>query len=77
VSRRRSLFHAYGTVVEAAFKQVVAKRGGRVVALERYPLDKAQMQGPVRNVAQAAAQLVRHASGTGEQRQSRFRGLRQ
>ena len=47
--------NAYGTVVEAAFKQVVAKRGGRVIALERYPLDKAQMQGPVRNVAQAAA----------------------
>jgi branched-chain amino acid transport system substrate-binding protein len=47
--------NAYGTVVEAAFKQVVARRGGRVVALERYPLDKAQMQGPIRNVAQAAA----------------------
>jgi ABC-type branched-subunit amino acid transport system substrate-binding protein len=47
--------NAYGTVVEAAFKQVVARRGGRVVALERYPLDKVQMQGPVRNVAQAAA----------------------
>src|SRR5712671_6728720 len=46
--------NAYGTVVEAAFKQVVARRGGRVVALERYPLDKAQMQGSVRNVAQAA-----------------------
>jgi len=48
--------NAYGSVVEAAFKQVVARRGGRVVALERYPLDKVQMQGPVRNVAQAAAQ---------------------
>jgi branched-chain amino acid transport system substrate-binding protein len=48
--------NAYGTVVEAAFKQAVARRGGRVAALERYPLDKAQMQGPVRNVAQAAAQ---------------------
>ena len=47
--------NAYGTVVEAAFKQVVARRGGRVVALERYPLDKAQMQAPVRNVAQSAA----------------------
>src|SRR4051795_10323381 len=46
--------NAYGTVVEAAFKQVVARRGGRVVALERYPLDKAQMPAPVRNVAQAA-----------------------
>src|SRR6202011_3325919 len=47
--------NAYGTVVEAAFKQGVARRGGRVVALERYPLDKAQMQAPVRNVAQSAA----------------------
>jgi ABC-type branched-subunit amino acid transport system substrate-binding protein len=47
--------NAYGTVVEAAFKQAVPRRGGHIVALERYPLDKAQMQGPVRNVAQAAA----------------------
>ncbi len=47
--------NAYGTVVEAAFKQAVARRGGRVIALERYPLDKAQMQAPVRNVAQAAS----------------------
>jgi branched-chain amino acid transport system substrate-binding protein len=46
--------NAYGTVVEAAFKQTVARRGGRVVALERYPTDKAQIQTPVRNVAQAA-----------------------
>jgi ABC-type branched-subunit amino acid transport system substrate-binding protein len=46
--------NAYGTVVEAAFKQQVSRRGGRVLALERYPLDKGQMQGPVRNVANAA-----------------------
>jgi branched-chain amino acid transport system substrate-binding protein len=45
--------NAYGTVVEAAFKQTVARRGGRVVALERYPLDRAAMQGAVRNVAAA------------------------
>jgi branched-chain amino acid transport system substrate-binding protein len=45
----------YGTVVEAAFKQAVARRGGRVVALERYPHDKAAMVGPVRNIAQSAA----------------------
>ena len=45
----------YGTVVEAAFKQDVARRGGQVVALERYPHDKAAMAAPVRNVAQAAA----------------------
>jgi branched-chain amino acid transport system substrate-binding protein len=47
--------NAYGTVVEAEFKQAVARKSGRVVALERYQLDKAQMQGSVRNVAQAAA----------------------
>ena len=46
--------NAYGSVAEAAFKQAVARRGGRVVALERYPLDRGQMQGPVRTVAQAA-----------------------
>ena len=45
----------YGTVVEAAFKQAVARRGGQVVALERYPHDKAAMAAPVKNVAQAAA----------------------
>ena len=45
----------YGTVVEAAFKQDVARRNGQVVALERYPHDKAAMAGPVRNVAAALA----------------------
>jgi branched-chain amino acid transport system substrate-binding protein len=44
----------YGTVVEAAFKQAVARRNGQIVALERYPHDKAGMAGPVRNVAQVA-----------------------
>jgi branched-chain amino acid transport system substrate-binding protein len=43
----------YGTVVEAAFKQDVARRGGQIAALERYPHDKAAMVAPVRNVAQA------------------------
>jgi ABC-type branched-subunit amino acid transport system substrate-binding protein len=47
--------NAYGTVVEAAFKQAVARRGGRVVALERYPLDRTRIEGPVRTVARAAA----------------------
>ena len=42
----------YGTVVEAAFKQAVARRGGgQIVALERYPHDKAAMANPVRSVA--------------------------
>jgi len=46
--------NAYGTVAEAAFKSSVGRRGGRVVALEHYPLDKAQIAVPARNVAQAA-----------------------
>jgi ABC-type branched-subunit amino acid transport system substrate-binding protein len=46
--------NAYGTVVEGAFKQAVARRNGRIVAFEHYPLDRAQMQGPARTVAQAA-----------------------
>jgi ABC-type branched-subunit amino acid transport system substrate-binding protein len=41
---------AYGNVVEAEFKQVVARKGGRIVALERYPLG---LGGPP-----AAANLV-------------------
>ena len=44
----------YGTVVEAAFKQAVARRSAQVVAIERYPHDRAGMATPVRNVAQAA-----------------------
>jgi ABC-type branched-subunit amino acid transport system substrate-binding protein len=46
--------NAYGTVVEGAFKQAVARHGGRVVAFEHYPLDRAQMQGPARTIAQAS-----------------------
>jgi ABC-type branched-subunit amino acid transport system substrate-binding protein len=48
--------NAYGTVVEAAFQQAVSRRNGRVVALERYPLDKAQRQNSIKAAAQAAAQ---------------------
>jgi branched-chain amino acid transport system substrate-binding protein len=47
--------NAYGSVAEAAFKQSVARRGGRVVALEHYPADRSQMQAAIRTVAQAAA----------------------
>jgi Periplasmic binding protein len=42
--------NAYGNVVDAAFRQAVARRGGRVAAFEKYGADRA---GPVRNVAQA------------------------
>jgi branched-chain amino acid transport system substrate-binding protein len=46
----------YGTVVEAAFKQAVARRGGgQIVALERYPHDKVAMAAPIRNVALASS----------------------
>jgi branched-chain amino acid transport system substrate-binding protein len=47
--------NAYGTVVEGAFKAAVGRRNGRVVALEHYPLDRAQMQGPARTIAQASS----------------------
>ena len=46
--------NAYGTVIEAAFQQEVARRGGRVVALEKYALDPARMGEAVRRIAQAA-----------------------
>jgi ABC-type branched-subunit amino acid transport system substrate-binding protein len=45
--------NAYGAVVEAAFQQKAARRGARVVALERYQLG-AGLSGPVGAVAQAA-----------------------
>ena len=45
----------YGTVVEAAFKQYVARRQGRIIAFERYSVDRAQMQATVRNLAPAAS----------------------
>ena len=47
---------AYGAVVEAAFQQDVSRRGGRIVALEKYPPDPNKMAEPARRVAQAAAQ---------------------
>jgi branched-chain amino acid transport system substrate-binding protein len=45
----------YGTVVEAAFKQSVARRSGQIVGLERYPHDQTTMAGPIANIAQASA----------------------
>ncbi|WP_244568020.1 penicillin-binding protein activator [Bradyrhizobium erythrophlei] len=42
--------NAYGNVVEATFKQAVPRRGGRIVAFEKYGSDRA---GPARTVAQA------------------------
>jgi branched-chain amino acid transport system substrate-binding protein len=48
---------AYGAVVEAAFKQEVSRRGGRIVALEKYPLDPGKMAEPAHRVAQAATRV--------------------
>jgi ABC-type branched-subunit amino acid transport system substrate-binding protein len=45
--------NAYGNVVEAAFKTAVSRRGGRIVAFEKYGADRAT---PARNVAQALGQ---------------------
>jgi ABC-type branched-subunit amino acid transport system substrate-binding protein len=45
--------NAYGNVVEAAFKQAVARRGGRIVAFEKYGADRT---APASRVAQALNQ---------------------
>ncbi len=47
--------NAYGSVAEAAFRQAAARKGARVVALERYPTSAAGMQEAARVVAQAAS----------------------
>jgi ABC-type branched-subunit amino acid transport system substrate-binding protein len=44
--------NAYGNVVEAAFKQAVPKRGGRIVVFEKYGADRATV---ARNVAGSLA----------------------
>ncbi|HZP74582.1 MAG TPA: penicillin-binding protein activator [Pseudolabrys sp.] len=46
--------NAYGAVVEAAFQQAVARRGGRVVALERYSADPQRMQDATKRIAAGA-----------------------
>jgi len=45
--------NAYGSVVEAAFKTSAGRRGGRIVAFEKYGADRAT---PARTVAQALGQ---------------------
>jgi ABC-type branched-subunit amino acid transport system substrate-binding protein len=46
--------NAYGTVVEATFRETVSRRGGRIVALERYSTDRAKMKETAAVIAQAA-----------------------
>jgi ABC-type branched-subunit amino acid transport system substrate-binding protein len=46
----------YGSVAEGAFQQAVAKAGGRVVGLERYPADKTKMAEAVARLSSALSQ---------------------
>jgi branched-chain amino acid transport system substrate-binding protein len=44
----------YGAVVEAAFQQITARKGARIVALERYQLNSSQLAAQASIVAQSA-----------------------
>ncbi len=46
--------NGYGTVVEAAFHKAINDRGGQIVAIERYQLDRIDMQAKAQAVAQIA-----------------------
>src|SRR6202171_772834 len=50
--------NAYGNVVEAAFKQAVGRRGGRVVAFEKYGADRAGVARIAQALGQADALLL-------------------
>ena len=43
--------NAYGTLVEAALQRAAANSGGRVMAIERYDLDKTAMQAQATQIA--------------------------
>lgn len=45
---------AYGSVVEGAFQQSVAGKGGRILALERYGQDQAQLRAAIGRIAAIA-----------------------
>jgi len=49
--------NAYGTVVQGAFQQEVASRGGRVLTIEKYTGDATRIAESARRVAQVAAQV--------------------
>src|SRR5262249_11405710 len=49
--------NAYGAVVEAALQQEVSRRGGHVLALEKYQPDPSRITEAARRVAQAANQV--------------------
>ncbi|RAI39857.1 ethanolamine utilization protein EutM [Rhodoplanes roseus] len=44
----------YGSVVEAALKSAVSRKGGRITAVERYKPGDSGLQGPVKQIAEAA-----------------------
>ncbi len=48
--------NAYGNVVDAAFREAVARTGGRIVAAERYPADRALLPDAVRRIVPALPQ---------------------
>jgi ABC-type branched-subunit amino acid transport system substrate-binding protein len=48
---------AYGRVVEAAFQQVAAARGVRVVGLERYAVDQGKLEAAVAKLAPSFGQI--------------------
>lgn len=49
--------NAYGAVVQGAFQQDVPRHRGRIVVLEKYPLDPSKLAEPVHAVAQAATRI--------------------
>jgi ABC-type branched-subunit amino acid transport system substrate-binding protein len=48
---------AYGTVVEAAFRQTASRAGGRVVTIERYQLDQNDIRLKATAIAEVASQF--------------------
>ena len=50
--------NAYGNVVEVAFKQAVARKGGRIVAFEKYGADRAQGSAAIVQALASADSLL-------------------
>jgi ABC-type branched-subunit amino acid transport system substrate-binding protein len=48
--------NAYGSVIEAQLQQIAGQRGARVIAIQRYAMDKGKMSEAARRVATAAGQ---------------------
>lgn len=49
--------NAYGSVVEASFRETVGRAGGRVVAIERYQANQADIRAKAAAIVQAAPQI--------------------